>query len=145
MGSTAQTRKLRNNLVLMLLSAVAGCSTAGGGDRHPSAQLRAVTLTPEASTVWLTAASIGTIEPIGSCVYFVTGSGQRRLALWPDGFALERRDGVAVGVRYTRSGKGVAFGATHTFGSGELSALSGILTDPLPADCNGPAMMLWFH
>jgi len=144
MGPMTQTRTLRNSLVLMLLSAVAGCSTTGGGDRHPTPQLRAVTLTPEASTVWLTAASIGTIEPIGSCVYFVTGSGQRLLALWPDGFELERKDGVAVGVRYTRTGKGVAFGTTHTFGSGALSALPGSLADPLPADCSGPATMLWF-
>ena len=144
MGSMTQTRILRNSLVLMLLSAVAGCSTAGGGDRHPSSQLRLVKLTPAESSILLTAAATGTIAPRGRCVYFVGARDQRTLALWPAYFELDTLRGAPVGVRNTLTGTRVAFGEPHTFGGGNMEALPGMVLEPVPAGCSGPAMMLYF-
>ncbi|AWH25453.1 hypothetical protein [Stenotrophomonas sp. YAU14D1_LEIMI4_1] len=128
--------------VLLLAVAAAGCSTFA---RPPSPNLRLVTLVPAETRVLLTAAASGTIEPIGECVYFVSASGHRSLALWPDYFELARQGGVPIGVRSTSSNTVVAFGQTHTFGGGELSPMPQMLTRPLPAGCRGPAMMLYFH
>lgn len=138
---------LRTGLVALLLAAaLAGCSTVkGSGYRSPSSRLQLVTLKPEASMVWLTASATGTIEPLGACVYFVSASGRRTLALWPGSFELDRRAGVPVGVRSTASGKRVAFGQTHTFGGGNMAVSPGSVAAPVPAGCSGPAMMLYFE
>ncbi len=131
---------------LLLAAGLAGCSTfKGGGDWPPSSRLQLVTLKPEASAIWLTASATGTIEPLGECVYFVSASGRRTLALWPGSFELDRRAGVPVGVRSTASGKRVAFGQTHTFGGGNMAVSPGSVAAPVPAGCSGPAMMLYFE
>lgn len=132
------------HLLLAGLFAVAGCSTLPGG-QTPSATLRVVHLTPAASTIWLTAAAFGTLQPVGECVYLVTASGEPRLALWPDTFVLDRVDGRAVGVRNTLSGTRLAFGQPARFGGGNMQASPAALTEPLPASCTGPAMMLYFE
>ncbi|WP_295516788.1 hypothetical protein [uncultured Stenotrophomonas sp.] len=133
-------------VALMLAAALAGCSSVkGGGERSPSSRLQLVTLKPEASAIWLTASATGTIKPVGECVYFVSASGSRTLALWPRSFELDRKAGVPVGVRSTTSGKRVAFGEAHTFGGGNMAVSPSSVAAPVPAGCSGPAMMLYFE
>lgn len=131
--------------VLVLVAALAGCSTLGGGGRPSASPLQLVKLTPDASAVWLTASATGSIQPMGACVYFVPASGRRQLALWPAGFELEWQAGVPIGVRSNRSGNRVGFGETHTFGGGAMAVSPGNVAEPVPETCSGPAMMLYFE